>query len=213
MTAEAANGTPGNKRAYRMGKRALTVQETRAAILQAARELLGEPSSRSISVDDIARKAGVARATVYYQFRTKVGLFTEVVWYVGERAGMDAVLRLRDEPDAGIALREYVRNIMTFWEGEQLVFRNIVGLASLDADVREITDAADARRRGLIAALVQRLRDAGMLREGIDDAYATNAIWLVTNFASYDQLCRRGKATVDEAIDMLFTMLEHLVAR
>lgn len=213
MTAGIANGTPGNKRAYRMGKRALTVQETRAAILQAARELLGEPSARSVSVDDIARKAGVARATVYYQFRTKVGLFTEVVWYVGERAGMDAVLRMRDEPDPDVALREYVRNIMQFWEGEQLVFRNIVGLAALDADVREITDAADARRRDLIATLVQRLRDAGMLREGIDDEYATNAIWLVTNFASYDQLCRRGKATVDDAIDMLFAMLDHLVVR
>lgn len=211
MTAEIANGTTGTKRAYRMGKRALTVQETRAAILQAARELLGEPSARTISVDDIAHKAGVARATVYFQFRTKANLFTEVVWYVGERAGMDAVLRMRDEPDSGIALREYVRGIMRLWEGEQLVFRNIVGLASLDADVREITDAADARRRELIAALVQRLRKAGRMREGIDDTYATNVIWLVTNFASYDQLCRRGKATVDEATDTLIATLEHLV--
>jgi hypothetical protein len=124
---------------------------------------------------------------------------------------MDAVVRLRDEPDPANALRDYVRSIMQFWEGEQVVFRNIVGLAALDADVRAITDAADARRRDLIASVVGRLREAGQVRDGIDDTYAVDVIWLVTNFASYDQLCRRGKLTLDRATATLLSMLDHLV--
>src|SRR5262249_35010278 len=62
-------------RPYRLGQRQAAAEQTRARILAAARELLVASAGFSgFSVEAVARQAGVARMTVYYQFGSKPGL-------------------------------------------------------------------------------------------------------------------------------------------
>src|SRR5438093_13007201 len=62
-------------RPYRLGRRKPAAQRTRARVLRAARELLtARAGAEPFSVDAVARRAGVARMTVYHQFGSRRGL-------------------------------------------------------------------------------------------------------------------------------------------
>src|SRR5207237_9610595 len=59
-------------RPYRLGQRQVAADETRSRIVKAAREQLEKEAS--FSLDAVARRADVARMTVYYQFGPRRGL-------------------------------------------------------------------------------------------------------------------------------------------
>src|SRR5437868_652736 len=62
-------------RPYRLGQRQTTIEQTRARIVAAARELLATPGGiAGFTIDAVAAQAGVARMTVYNQFASKIGL-------------------------------------------------------------------------------------------------------------------------------------------
>lgn len=53
-------------------------EERRAAILQAAAHLFSIREYREVSIDDVARGAGLAKGTVYLYFKTKETLFLDL---------------------------------------------------------------------------------------------------------------------------------------
>src|SRR3989442_13135299 len=62
-------------RPYRLGRRQPAAQRTRARVLRAARQLLtARAGAEPFSVDAVARRAGVARMTVYHRFGSRRGL-------------------------------------------------------------------------------------------------------------------------------------------
>lgn len=76
------------KRSYRLGKRLESIDRTRQRIIEAATELFAGPSPARISLDDVAAKAGVSRATVYYQFKSRQELLDTIVVAAAQKAGM-----------------------------------------------------------------------------------------------------------------------------
>ena len=56
------------------GKRAVTTESTRRAIIAAARDLLAERRWQDFTVEAVANRAGVTRVTVYNQVHSKAGL-------------------------------------------------------------------------------------------------------------------------------------------
>lgn len=52
---------------------------TREAILQVATRLYIENGFQKVSIDDVAKKAGMTKATVYYYFNSKAELFKEAM--------------------------------------------------------------------------------------------------------------------------------------
>jgi AcrR family transcriptional regulator len=58
--------------------RADQVQQTRAALVRAARTLFGKQGFSETSVDDIAREARVTTGALYHHFATKTALFQAV---------------------------------------------------------------------------------------------------------------------------------------
>ena len=77
-------------RPYRLGQRQATTEQTRARIINAARELLAESSGFSgFSIDAVARQADVARMTVYHQFGSKIGLLEALSDSLAAHGGME----------------------------------------------------------------------------------------------------------------------------
>src|SRR5258708_19736764 len=66
-------------RPYQLGKRQDQIDESRRRVIDAARSLLAEAGSyRAFTVDAVAKKADVAKATIYYQFESKTCLLEAV---------------------------------------------------------------------------------------------------------------------------------------
>ena len=62
-------------RLYQLGQRQAGSSQTRSRVLHAARELLMESTSFSgFSIEAVARRADVARMTIYHQFGSEIGL-------------------------------------------------------------------------------------------------------------------------------------------
>src|SRR5438105_9369308 len=116
-------------RPYRLGQRQVLADETRSKILDAARTQLETQSS--FSIDAVARKADVARMTVYYQFGSKIGLLEALSDSLAARGGMKQLANAFRRPEPLDALNEYITVFGHFWNAERLVTRRLRALAAL----------------------------------------------------------------------------------
>jgi AcrR family transcriptional regulator len=95
-------------------------EDTRQRLFEAAVELIAEQGFSATTVDDIALRAGVAKGTVYYNFKSKTVLFEELLRHgVGlltdEFRAAVAGLPPRDAVRALIrAQLEYIRRYRAF---------------------------------------------------------------------------------------------------
>src|SRR5260370_37056251 len=80
-------------------------EETRAALLAAARDLFGAAGYAATSLDEVAVRAGVTKGALYHHFRGKADLFRTVYEQV-KREVSDEVVVVFIQPDAWQALTE-----------------------------------------------------------------------------------------------------------
>lgn len=134
----------------------------RALLLAAAEEEFAERGP-SASVADIARRAGVAKGTVFRHFPTKEDLIAAIV------SGHIAVLaaaarRLADSPDPGAALLEFLTIAADQRQRHDLTF--LQSASDGDPRVTEVRDALHAN----LETLVDRARTSGAIRADITEA-------------------------------------------
>ena len=192
-------------RQYQLGRRQADIDEGRRRILDAARELLAESTNyTAFTVDAVARRADVARATVYYQFGSKTGLLEALCDALAERGGMTELARAFTETDQDKALRMLVAAFVRFWSTDRLVMRRLRALAALDPDVAEVITARDERRQLALTALLGRRDDVTDLKRAVRVAH------MLTSFESYDQLLgsrRRGADVVPTLVGLVTAAL------
>lgn len=147
---------------------------SRAAILEAAKQLFMQDGFRGISMRQIAEAVGVTKAALYYHFRDKEELFVAIVeQYLHAMSGLiDQVAAAN--PSARDQINELVRRILT-QPPEQ---RSIIRLAS-----QELSNISPPNRErflalyhdqfvGRISALLQAGMARGELRR-VDPRLAT----------------------------------------
>src|ERR1700712_5619661 len=84
--------------------------EAEAAVLAAAKELTAEKGYAGFSVDEVARRAGAGKTTIYRWYPTKADLFIAI--YTDERTTFVTV------PDTGSVVQDlvgYTANLWRFW--------------------------------------------------------------------------------------------------
>lgn len=190
-------------RPYRLGKRQADVEDTRDRIIAAARELFGQSGFYSVSLDDVAKTAGVARATVYYQFESKSGLLDAVVAAIIQRVGVERATRAREHPDAAMGIRMFVHEVASFNSSEDVLLRNLYGLAAIDPEASRVLEQYEELRKDVLSWLVKRLADQGKLRSGVSQKHAVDMLWMLTSFRSFDQLYSRSGISVRAASMLL----------
>jgi AcrR family transcriptional regulator len=138
-------------------------RRNRELVLDAARIAFGSEGS-NVSLDEIARRAGVGAGTVYRHFPTKSALFEAVVVQRLDEL-TDEAHALAENEDAGHAFFAFVERLAR----EGALKRDVVeafARAGIDLHlgvapaVRELADALDATLR--------RAQDAGDVRSDID---------------------------------------------
>lgn len=196
-------------RPYNLGKRQAQVSQGRRQVLDAARALLGEVGSYAdFTVDAVARRAGVARATVYYQFSSKPGLLEAVCDDLADAGGLGALADAFTQADADAAWRGFVTAFGRFWDADRAVMRRLRALAKLDPEVSEVISARDRRRHQGIDVLLGRL-----LGEPVDAAARealARRLQALTSFETFDALAAPGESlagAVPEVVEMTEAVL------
>jgi len=172
-------------RPYRLGKREDAIGQGRRRILDAAREQLRTAAAYpGFTVEAVARRADVARATVYYQFGSKAGLLEAICDDLAEAGGMANLAYVFTNPDPSAAIGGFITAFAGFWAADRVVMRRLRALAALDPDVGAVIAARDQRRREGLAVLVGRL-PAGA---GPGAQEAVQVLYALTSFESFDTL-------------------------
>lgn len=144
-------------------------RRNRDRILEAARAAFGVEGS-DVSLDEIARRAGVGAGTVYRHFATKEALFEAVVFDRMEELAQEA-RNLLNDPDPGRAFSSFIERLAR--EGASK--RDLVeALASAGIHLR-LGEAPMLRAlTDVLAELLRRAQLAGSVRRDIsvDDVMA-----------------------------------------
>ncbi len=176
-------------RPYRMARRRQITDETRLRIIDAARELLaGQDGSPKFSLDAVARRAGVARMTVYHQFGSLRGLIEGICDSLAFAGGIDGLGRVFQQPDPLQALDGFVAVFMRFWETDRAVRRGLAAMAVLDPDIAAVLEERSGWRRQGLRALLGRLAShtGRPVDQEMDDH--VDLLYMLTSFHSYDSL-------------------------
>ncbi|HEY7017433.1 MAG TPA: TetR/AcrR family transcriptional regulator [Gaiellaceae bacterium] len=136
-------------------------QRNRERVLDAAHELIAERGC-DVSVDEIARRAGVGHATVFRRFPTKEALVAAVIsQQIGELVAV--VEESLAEPDPGEAFRSFVWHVGELHARDRGLHEGF----SRCSGAREVADAK-AELNGLVEQLIERAQQAGALRLDVD---------------------------------------------
>ena len=178
-----------SSRAYRARSRPKRSEETRERIKTAVRELLAEGTFHESTVEQVADRAGVSRATLYQHFRSRL----ELVDAICETFDLNpALLRLREiveNPDAEAALAGTIAESMRFWSSEDAVLRHLYGVASIDPAAHDLVERQRADRRSELERLVRNLGRAGALRT---ERRALNLLLVLTSYETFRELRESG---------------------
>lgn len=191
-------------RPYQLGKRQDQIDESRRRVIGAARSLLAEAGSyRAFTVEAVAKKADVAKATIYYQFESKTGLLEAVCDALAEAGGMSGLAAAFTDPDPIAALRTFVETFGRFWDADRSAMRRLRALAALDPEVGAVISARDDRRRIGLGVLVGRLAEDRTPARRIDPADLTRVLYMLTSFETFDALAAPDAALASVVADVV----------
>ena len=176
-------------RPYRLGARKASADETRTRVIAAARELLAASSAPGgFSIDAVARAADVARMTVYYQFGTKAGLLQALFDELAAKGGMHHLAQAFHKPDPIDGLDELLAVFCRFWASDQVIFRRLRALATLDPDLdRELATREEGAHRA-IRALLEKLAAATGRPKRDEMGRLAAVLYTLTSFQTFDTL-------------------------
>jgi AcrR family transcriptional regulator len=179
-------------RPYRARLRTDRTQATREQIKTAVRELLAEGSFHASTVEEVADRAGIARATLYPHFRSRLELVDAICETFDENP---ALRKLRDTvelTDADTALAETLALTVRFWSTEDPILRQLYGVAAIDPAAKDLVDRQRADRRNEYKRLVHNLHRADRLRTGLTQQRALNLLLVLSSYDTYRELRQAG---------------------
>ena len=177
-------------RTYAGALRREQAQMTRQRILDAARRLLASGTYSSVTMEDIAKEAGVAYQTVYAIFGSKPGLAHGLV-EIGFPHVDDALKLFTDLPESAnvevwLRTAAHVNRLVYEICADLLSFMRESGDPGLLARYRDRQEQVfrEMNRFGLQTIL----ENSGRLRAGISPSEAVAAIWSLSGPDPYTEL-------------------------
>jgi AcrR family transcriptional regulator len=179
------------RRPYQPRRRADSSQETRRRIVAAAHELLSEGAFHESTVEQMAARAGVARATLYQHFHSRLGVVDALCETFDENPALVALRRTIDEAGDD-ALETVLGHSVRFWASEEAVLQQLYGVAAVDPAAGDLVERQRNDRRGELRRLLRHLRQTGLLRPGLSDRVALAHLLVLTSFETFEELRRHA---------------------
>jgi AcrR family transcriptional regulator len=197
-------------RPYRSPVREAAAGETHARIVTAARSLLGAPKGiAGFSLEAVAKKARVARLTVYMQFGSRRTLLEEVFDDMAARGGLHRIAEAMADPDPHHALQRIVAIFCDFWSFDTAALSHLHAAGASDPEFDESVRERNERRRQLLSQLVRRMASsrqssAKSHKKLIDVLFALTSLpffaQLISNGQTSTAACRLIRGLSEDAV-------------
>jgi len=184
------------------------VSSTREDILDATWRLLDEASG-TLSMEDVAKAAGISRQAVYLHFKNKAELVVAVAEHAKTRLGfgkyVERIEQAKSGEEALVALFDMHAELTP-----KIVrtSRAIEGERARDPNVEAAWQKREGSRLALTRSVIQRLADDGRLAKGWTVPTAVDLVWALTAPGITEDLVVKRRWSRDKLGDSLF----HLVA-
>jgi AcrR family transcriptional regulator len=175
---------PGKpSRPYSNERREAKAAETHARLIAAALDILRDCDGQPLSLDAVAKAAGVTRLTVYNQFGSRNGLLEAAFDALAEQGKLASLTKAMAMAEPRAALATAVRAFCDFWMSHDGL-GGIFAAAATDAELAKALAARNERRRTLLGILVDRQGSA----EAQARADTIDLLFMLTSFASFTAL-------------------------
>ena len=141
--------------------------KSRGRVINAVRELLQEGVFHETTVEQVAARAGVSRATVYQQFGSRLGLVDAIC----DSLDLSAV---EASPDVATLLKRTT----DFWAREETLLAQLYDATAIDPAAREFVERQTSDRYRHLPHWV--------------DGWGLPVLGLLTSFETYIELRRRA---------------------
>ncbi|MEV0680648.1 TetR/AcrR family transcriptional regulator [Actinosynnema sp. NPDC050436] len=190
----------------RPGRTAVTKQK----LFDAALKLVGERGAASVTVDEIAAEAGVAKGTVYYNFASKDALVDALL-----RHGVELLAsRLRvaeDETETERAMESLVDGVLGFF-AEYPAFGQLL-VSELWRTPGQWHGTLGLLRDDIVSIVrgqMQRLSDEGRLPEGVQVGTASAALFGTLLVVALDWQVFQPERTLAEVREAVLILVRGL---
>lgn len=190
---------PVKTRRYHSPAREAAAQQTRRAVLGAARELFAAHGWAGTAVSEVARRAGVSVDTVYTSVGRKPALLVAVV--DSELAGggepvaaeqRDYVQRIRETTGGAGRIEVYAAALAERLPRTTPLLQALRVAADADVECAQAHAAVTDRRAANMRSFAADLRDTGDLRTDLDDEAVALLVWSMNGPEYFSLLADRG---------------------
>ena len=151
--------TPSCKRPYELGRRLEQTDQTRAAVLKAARAQLEKGGIREFSMESLAKASEVTRQTIHNLFGTRSGVLETLFDQIARDGGMERMREVMMSRDAGTMLDGFIAVFSNFWAKNRLLLKRIHGIGAVDPEFGKAIFARNRRRHMTATRVVERIGD------------------------------------------------------
>jgi AcrR family transcriptional regulator len=176
-------------------------EESEEAILSAITDLLKDKPLRDISIEEIARKAGVGKATIYKWWPSKAYIAFDAF-----SRKLKEMVPIRDTGSAERDFKEQLRALYAFFDTPAgLVLRHFLAEGQVDGEFASLFRERFLKpRRETVGVIYDRAVERGQIRRGLDRVVVLDLIY---GPGFYRMLIRQeplGQKKLDEMISTLF---------
>jgi AcrR family transcriptional regulator len=199
----ATKSTGKPQRPYDLGKRLEQMEDSRAAILRAARSQLEANGYRQLTMGSLAIESGVTRQTIHNLFGTKAGVLEALFDLIALDGGMESMRKVMTLPSTEAMLEGFVEVFCRFWSSNRMLLRRIHGIGAIDPEFGAVIEARNGRRYHAAKRIVSRIGG-----KNLDERVST--LTALTSFEFFDALAdnlRDEKRAAAIVLDLARKML------
>jgi AcrR family transcriptional regulator len=176
------------KRLYKSLVRENSSLRTRERILKCAYALLREEGGAGrFSLEAVANRAGITRATIYKGFGSRRLLLEAVFDLISDKGGLELVSAALLQDDPAQALLDIVSIFCRFWGSDTATLVCLHATASFDKEFEQSLIERNERRRIVISMLVKNIcagQNRSDLKPTIETLFALTSLGFYQNLAS-----------------------------
>jgi AcrR family transcriptional regulator len=188
--------------------------DRRAAIVQVAYRLIAERGLEGLRFADVAHAAGINNGTLLYYFASKDALIRAVGAFMVDQFSATAAPTNPLAPDDPLAaIRwEFVDAGAHLGDQASVVYTELVVRAQRDASVAALLREIDAAWHGWLSSLLERGRQAGVVRADLDVSLAATTIMSAIRGVGMQAMIAEDPTTVVSVVATLANLVETWIA-